>query len=198
MGRYQTKECSIKELNPKLRKIIKPYISDGEKILLCFETESKEDTRSTLSKVFDQFQGNKSFWEWVGPNTSSVLILTNRKVINASIGGYTSIDGRVTTINLDDISNVTEGTQYDYCQVTANVTNGIPANASFIGERKVEMSRKFSDAIRQEIQKIKTSSTSENSKGVEERLRALTNLYKEGLISEAEFQQKRKEIIGQL
>jgi len=199
MEKYQTRECSIEELDPKLRKITKPYISYGEKILLCIERIPAKDTRSAINKFFSSELPDDSH---------SASILTDRKIITAYISPFLRRD-HVGTINLDDISSITEEfsssegyyrDDYDSsCKVTANITNGRPTGVgSFYGTHKVKMARKFAGAIRQEIQKAKASSTSENSKSVEERLRALTNLYKEGLISEVEFQQKRKEILGQL
>ncbi len=196
MEKHQTRECSIKELDLKLREIIKPYISDGEKILLCFETGpiEEEDTRSAISKFFSSE---------LPDDFRSTSILTNIKIIYASRNPRFGNDGNVITLDLNDISGITEestsGHGYSSCSVTANITNGRPTGVgSFSGAHKVNMSRKFTDAIRQELQKARTSSASENSKSVEERLRTLTNLHKEGLVSEAEFQQKRKEILGQL
>lgn len=179
MAKPETCECSIKELEPELHNVVKPYISEGERVLLCIETGSR------FGIILSTYHYDAS-------------ILTNKKIIVASASSR-SVPS-VTTIDLADISSISQHldahhANFVVADIVVHVIGGEPTHLTF---RSLDAAQKFERILREIVEQLKTQTSLKSPKMVEERLRALTNLYKEGLVSESEFQQKRKEILGQL
>lgn len=71
------------------------------------------------------------------------------------------------------------------------------AQVGFQFSSRDDLYQRFVSLLQQAIEKAKEDHSSKQF-GVSERIRLLSNLHKEGFISDAEFKQKREDLIKQL
>jgi len=184
---YQTRKCSIQELQPKLATAIGQYMSSDDRILACYETKYTEDLVTALLGLA----------LLVGlPETSiEAQVVTQSQVIHAR----TSKDGNsASSIRLADILNIEETSSRGYYKTIVHSQGEATIWAGFAS---LQMEQKFANILRQAIKQARAAPTATSSPSLsilEDRLRVLTQLHKDGLISEAEFQQKRGELLNQL
>lgn len=171
----KTRECSLDELRPELGKVAKEQLSSNEEVLICYESK----VRVTLFGLM--------------PTTSfHALIATGHKIIKVS--GYDTGVNKVESMCLSDVVSVGEDI---YAGEFSARMLGYGGSAIAFPFESREPARKFTNLLRRAIGESKATAPQQN-KSASDRLRELAQLHKDGLISEDEFQQKRKEILDQL
>jgi hypothetical protein len=183
MGRpKQSRACSLQDLRPDFAKVVQKHISVDEEIIACYETTG---TKSNNGVIF----------ETQTPVYSAQIISRKQLIL-----GWSSNDGySVKSIQLRDIVSISEGGSggvYGYW-VTASAQGEIHLGCAFANP---QMSQDFAQILKQAIEQEKTASESKGLSlaSIEERIETLTRLHKNGLISDLEFQEKRKELLNQI
>jgi len=182
--RPQTRECSIDQLQPELLKLAKQYISNTDRILICFETKRE------WSSGFLGFGIKCRLF---------AAICTQRRVIRV-MHNYRDDDyvDEASTMELVDIESIQES-QHEYSRgVQLSGRGGAQLGLYFDSG---EASSKFANILRVATEQAKTrasNSPSATPSSVDERIRFLKKLRQDGTLTEAQFQQKLQEIINQL
>lgn len=184
---YKTRECSIEDLQPEVASAIRQHISGNDKILFCYETRHGVGLGSQLTDLL--------FFDF--SPSSEAQVITQNQVIHANKWAKREANS---SIRLVDISSISETKSSDgYCRIIIRSRGGgEDVHAGFASE---QVARKFANTLREVIKQAESvfSTTPTQSPGTpKERLRALAQLHKEGLLSDLEFQQKRQEILSQL
>ncbi len=188
MGPKSTTKLSFSQLRPKLQQLMTPHLSTDD-IILCFETVDKIDCIGT---VIDLLSGNG----FTG-NTYWGIAISRKKVARGiySGGGHEVAE----SINIVDITNV---------QPYTDVGGAYSVNV--FGSGSTKMILVFGDKVNQQnfvntLQRVvddaknKISARGSNAtRDVKSRLKELTSLRDEGLIDEAEYQSKRRKILGEI
>lgn len=181
--KIETRECSLAELKPEFAEILKGHLPSDEQPLICCETRWETD-----------FSPKKTIF--------SVGIITQHWIVDADLSlhksflGYTGeADTSATSMFLAEIVGISEG---DWAEM------GFEVKARGHGDNYVgcifearQVSIKFASILREAVEQAKAA-TLQTQKSPSDRLRELQKLYDDKLISDTEFQQKRKEILGQL
>jgi hypothetical protein len=172
----QTKECSIGELQSKLQKTVKQFLDGDEKVLLCLQT------------IYSLGLG-------LFGSVRSAHVITERKLIKVDLSEYSHNE----SMQLADIQSVQESSDgLGTYRTSALGHGGVAVHCDF---RSRQASEKFARTLREAIEHVNTlrhSIPTQHPADVEERFRLLTKLHKDNLVSEDEFQKKRKEILGEL
>jgi len=174
----QTRECSLQELRSDLARVIQTQLSDEEQILVCYETTG---TIGDTSLIFERQL----------PVYSAQIISTKQLIHGSSYLG--SIGN--TSIQLKDIVSVGEEHYNNGYWVHTRGPGDIHIACEFAS---LQASQNFVRILKDAIKQEKNVSVKAPPEKIEERLQTLTRLYKNGLINESEFQQKRKELLDQL
>ncbi len=167
----KTIECSVAQLRPELNQQITAQFCGNEDPLACCEANADE-----------LFQGKPSL----------AYVITQRQIIEAwsfrdTIHNYGSSMFLSDVVTIDE----REGRGKDVVQVTLS-GHGDTHKILYL-----ERGHKFISALRAAIGQAKTTA-SQMQISAGNRLQELTQLRNERLISDAEFEQKRKEILNQL
>jgi hypothetical protein len=169
----KTIECSLAELQAELYGVVKDQLSNDEEVLICYANQARI-----------------SFFGLAPTKHLEALVVTGRKVIKVTY--YDTGVNYVESMYLSDIVSIQEGFDSTYNAVAATVLGHGSSKIELHFESQ-EIARKFTNVLRRAIDRAR-----QETKGAADRLRELAQLQKEGLISEDELQQKRKEIIEQL
>lgn len=176
----KTRECSVRDLRRKVAAGIRQYLSSNDRILICCETIFKEGIGLGV------------------PRGLCAYVVTQNCLISSNYWRKTEYLTGADSMLLVDIISVQEKSDKFGYSVTAH-RHGSAAIVCSFGSQQA--SRKFASILREAIEKAKTAHVAaplDSPGSVEERLRTLTQLHRDGLVSDTEFQQKRKEILGQL
>lgn len=180
--RFQTRECSIDQLQPELILLARQYILGGDQILCCYEHKFERSAGIFGLGVRIYFESD---------------ICTQTRVIHVGRGydEYThKIRDDANTMELSDVMSAREfQTEFGYrVALTERGSNGMTLTF-----QSLQASSKFATVLRNAIanSKIPTPSVSNS---IEARIRSLKQLRQDGLITEAQFQQKLQEIVNQL
>lgn len=180
----QSRTCSLQDLRPDFEEAVQRYISVGEPILACFETTGT--TADSSSIFFSQT-----------PVYGAQII--SRKQL--AVGWFSKQSNFMESIQLSDIVSVTEE-QYrrDSVRINCVIVRGSGATVIQCVFANPQMSQDFAHILQKAIDNEKTVSKSQRLSlaSIEERMETLTRLYKNGLISDEEFQKKRTELLNQL
>lgn len=181
--RYQIRECPFDQLEPHLRGLARRYISNGERILCCFE--AKWERSEFLGFSGNGFVGN---------------ICTQHRVIHVDWApqpiGYEGPAEDAQTMDLLSIDSIQERQTSNLFEVHLS---GLGENHLLVGFYHSQAASRFAAVVRDAIAQAKaTSSFTAPSNSVEERIRALKQLRHDGLITEAQFQQKIQELVNQI
>ncbi len=183
---HYSRECPVSELHPQLEKLIQPFLSNADEVLTCFE------------------YGFKPLGLWRQPGFASVI--THTRLVCANRITLTEGKG-AKACQLVDIVHVDElmspivfnyaGWTHDHYEVVAH-SLGSELHCHFYSQLEAQ---KFAQILRTAIERAKATAPPimpQSAISPEERLRRITQLHKDGLISTEEFQQKRREILGEL
>jgi hypothetical protein len=189
--RGQTRQCNVDELQPELLKLAKQYFTSNSRVLVCFENK-----RETYEKGF--FGESVQYEEW------EAAICTQDRVI--WLGRHLSMDNKwkpsATTIELSNIEVVQETLSSAFSLQFYSVEFAGSGNAkAMVYFYSPQAQTTFASTVRDAVARAqgKTSlAVPGSANSVEERIRALKQLRKDGLITEAQFQQKIQEIVNQL
>jgi hypothetical protein len=173
----KTKECTLDTLRPDHRRQIASQLPRDETPLICCVTEYVGFLREEASYAY---------------------VITSRRVIATRLmRGEKEIS--VSSIFFTDI--VTSG-EYDY-----EGTHGIDIQGHGgsrmryyfeSNEVLVKFRNILQDAMNRAKQTPSQSQTTQPQRNPADRLRELVQLHQDGFITDAEFEQKRKEILGRL
>ncbi len=162
------RRCTIQDLDSKIATECRKYIPPEENVLVCYEW----DFGGFLSREF------------------AVYVVTEKQLVFAQ--NVSRMLG-IVSVPLTDIYTVHESKSSSSYQVEAN-------NKKFDFNDKNDADH-FAAVLREAIQHVKgirNSPQGSSQSNAEERFRVLVRLRNDGLITEEEFQQKRKEILGEL
>ncbi len=181
-SRWQTRECSIDQLQPELLRLAKRYISSIDRVLICLET-----TSPGACGVF----GNKTSFSAALCTQSRVVSVEHFYTMEDKYEDYTR------TMELLDIATIQED-QYEFGR-GVQLSGGGGAKLGFTFDLG-EASYRFANILRgaTEQAKRRTSKLSQSPSNFEDRIRFLKKLRQDGTITESQFQQKLQEIVDQL
>jgi hypothetical protein len=171
----KTSECSLNEIEPELRELIEARIQPGEDVLACFRVEYH------------------MLW--------AEIITTKQVIVAKAIALRTGLARtklrldmpHVTAIPLGEIVKIEPGHSNEYELFTVNLT-GRDGQALEINFTLESAAQSFYKILTQVLGLGGKKPSSSNA----ERLRELTNLREEGLITEEEYQAKRADILKNL
>ncbi len=174
------RECSIEDLKPRFKAEIKNYLSKDEPVLLCLEY-----TESPIDAVITRLQ--------LGSIWFLVCVVTPKRIIVVHNAGYHI---KLTTMFLTDVFSIQEGKEDDSYQVTVHGT-GDPIPNWF---KHPDEAARFASLLRHAVDTAngRPGKSMPSSQSAEQRLRALVQLRKDGLITDAEFCRLREEILSRL
>jgi len=180
---YTIRECAIEELQPELQATVKRSMPVNDGLVACFETKNEPDAiEGVLGLIMLEL-----------PRTTyNAYVISQQYLIHAETGKPNSSSS---SMRLLDIVSVKEDEFGIYARGHGNSVIWLP----FRSEK--EISKKFVEILRNTVEKarnISSVSPSQPPTNIEERLRVLTQLHKDNLINDIEFQEKRKEILGEL
>jgi len=190
--RYQTQECSIDQLQPELQQLANQYLESGDRILVCLTTKSEGFDKGFLGEQFQSVDFSAS-------------ICTQNRAIHVS-HSFSVNDNqwkdKAESVELSTIESITEdfqsnGREYlDWYIVKLTGRGNQPSTYLF---HSSQVSRKFANVVRDAIAQAKSRiQGSASPHSVEDRIRTLKQLRQDGLITEAQFQQKIQEVVNQL
>ena len=185
--RYQTRECTITQLQPELLNLVKQYLLGNDSVLICFE--------STLEDIRGGLFGNS-----LSLANLSAHLCTGKRVISVRRDWFNDYTKKwlenTSTIELSDVSSIQENQNGIYHHVNLWTQGEQPLRMDFFS---LESSSKFAAIVRNAVAQAKArNQVAAFPNSVEERIRALKQLRQDGLITEAQFQQKIQEIVNQL
>jgi hypothetical protein len=180
----QTRECLIADLRPEFTPLLQAHLPNNENPIVCYEA------------VYDRndYPPKCTFYK--------ACIITAYRLIDASVGfekgflgGYNGKShASATSALLQDIVSVNEEKGYERWNV---FVNGQGNTRLFMVFDSQVSALKFIDILNRAIDEARKPKIPSQPSPAD-RLRELQNLYNERLISDAEYQQKRREILGQL
>lgn len=186
--RYQTRECTIAQLQPELLNLASQYLQGNDSVLICFES------------TFEVFGGGL-FGNSLSQANLGAHLCTSKRIISAQRGLWSgSYDKKwrehTSTVELSDVSSIQESQNGIYHHVNVWTQGEKPLRIDFFS---LESSSKFATIVRNAVAQAKArNQVAASPNSVEERIRALKQLRQDGLITEAQFQQKIQEIVNQL
>jgi hypothetical protein len=198
--KYRTdgSECSINELHPELQKLVRKHLNRDDQILICYECVVKANI-SLLGRL-NNFIGEFFWWGVIIPEpryyasviTENCLIIADYQFSKYDIDFISKNSNSILLADIQSVSERSSGSFYDIiAHGPGNLTLGCVFEAS-------ASSQKFSSLLRNAINKkrrVQITNSSHSPKSLEDRLRELTKLHQDGLIDDAEYQQKRKKLI---
>lgn len=168
----KTRECLPAQLRPELNQQITAQLHGEQNLLACCETSEVE------------FQAGKPSYAYVITPRQIIQAWTNPKL--RKTGAY--------SIFLGDMISVGDGRDRKAgFAVWMRTREDVSMRLYFETE---QVARKFASTLRTAIDQAKAPTPPPASPA--DRLRELTRLRQEGLVTEPEFEQKRKEILGEL
>ena len=166
-------ECSLAQLRPELNQQITTQLHGDENLLACCETSQVE------------FQSGKPSYAYV---------VTPRQIIQA----WTSPKQRKTGAYAIFLSDITDVGEYTDRKTGSGVWVRARADSNMrLYFETPQGANKFATTLRAAIDQAPAAAP-QTPTNPADRLRQLTQLHQEGLVTDAEFQQKRKEILDQL
>ena len=190
--RYQTQECSIAQLQTELQQLANQYLRSSDQILVCLAIKAEGFDKGFLGEQF----------QWVDFSAS---ICTQNRAIRVShsfsVNENKWKDSSV-CVELSTIESVTEDFRSngrEYLDLYSVKLSGRGNQESTHLFHSSQESSKFANIVRNAVAQTKAKtqvSLSPNS--VEARIRTLKQMRQDGLITEAQFQQKIQEIVNQL
>jgi hypothetical protein len=174
----RTDECSLADLPPEIRKPIQEKLSADEKPLACFRTE----------------------WHmvWVSVITPKQLVVFKAILLAHPIfiSKATIEMPRVYNIALQDILGHREGfnKEYDIYAVNFQGKENVNIETCFVNESDAQKFMRVLWSVRDQNRREAVKPALKAA----DRLRALVELQKEGLLTDNEFQAKREEILKDL
>jgi len=203
-SRYQTRECSFAETRPDLKSAIRQHLEEDDQIRACYETIKEEsfwidvdvfDPVATLNELLDYLSNLAKV------KTYMTYVVTQNRLILAATSQNKRMSPNVNVhwTSLHDVVSISAYRKADRCYVVSASGHGESSTQCMFASE--EYAHRFSVALSQAVDSIKSTSVSTSSKSpssTEDRLQVLTKLHKDGLVSDAEFQQKRSEILKEL
>ncbi|HZQ09485.1 MAG TPA: hypothetical protein VFD70_23100 [Anaerolineae bacterium] len=173
------RECSVDDLVSQLRQSVKDLLPNDEQVLMCYEKKYEASFRDKLRSIHDGW---------------SAYIVTPKRLI--TIRYPYSLLSRL----LEDIWAIREKRTKSesgelYVLVLEDTAN---ENIFFTSKDGYD---KFLGLLRQamnQAKKVDIASKFDLPKSPVERLRALVQLHKDGLIDDSEFERIRKATLGQM
>jgi hypothetical protein len=180
----QTRECSVANLGAESVEALKAHLPSDENPLACFETQIEREGDYKATEFY------------IGLITPRRLVGVTVHLPKGFFGGYTGKnDIRAASMSLRDIVQIREGTWGNDGYYIDVVGHGDTTIRMLFNTRQFLL--KYTGKLNEVIEQAR-SITSQSQISPADRLRELQNLYNERLISDAEYQQKRREILGQL
>ena len=184
-----SKEVAPHKLHNQLFERVKPYLTDNDSVLMCCES-------STLGGIVVPL---------VTKLYRRAYIVTASRLISAGMfqtSGFSpslSNNTEVLSTKLLDINSITEHHSHEGHFVIARSLGEIHSCIFF----SKPLAGKFRQLLEQAVQRSKTPASQafpfpDPPPTHEERLKRLTRLHDDKLISDAEFEQKRKAILDEL
>ena len=169
----KTVECSLAQLRPELNQQITAQLHGDQNLLACCETKEVE------------FQGGKPSYAYVITPRQIIQAWTNPK--QRKTGAY--------SIFLSDIISIGEGKDRKTgFAVWMRTHEDLSMQLYFETEQGA---RKFASTLRSAMSQAKAAVIYTPASPAD-RLRSATQMHQEGPVTDAEFAEKRKEILGQL
>lgn len=201
--RLQTRECSLEQLQPDVLKAIRHYYNSiiPSNLVSCFETQGIWEYAGLLGKgsktVYDTYIITADRVISIPPSIDSESKRVYYFVDSQNMVEFVDIESIEQTQHPSGVYDIRLKSRLD--QAALLQKNAAPelhliVESSQIAMRLVSIIKTAVEQIRGSTQV--TSFFSPNS--VEERIRALKQLRQDGLITEAQFQQKIQEIVNQL
>jgi hypothetical protein len=181
-----TRACLVQDLRPDFVSIVQKYISSSDNILACYETKG---TYKNVGFIFDY---NRAVY--------IIQIITKRLLIYGWSGGFRNHETPETTVlQLRDIKQIHEGSNWNYWSVNVLGQSNNHIECTFTSQK---FSQDFASILFGAMEQEKTEqilpSQSPSLASIEDSIERLSNLHKKGIISDIEFQEKRKELLNQI
>ncbi len=170
-----SKECSLDQLTPQLRKLLEPHLPDNENILICCETKYSKNLFAqviTEHRIVSAYYDEQKFW--------------------GHISGPISKDTAVSLL-LSDIVAI-EHKYFNLYILTASGPGKVQVHCRF---KTRELLNKFMTVLSDKVKQERSISAQHDTE-IAGRLRELEQLHREGLIDNIELQEKRREILNRL
>jgi len=181
MGRIkETKEGSIRELRPELRKLVEQYISSDEEILLCCGTEEEE------KKIGIIFTSHLPAY--------LADIITARQLVHARYDTFSWGVKYARSNRLVDITSISLESGYDYYSVSTHVGGESGIYCTFAS---LQISKKFADTLQRAIEQAKAISTvGTHTTSFIDELERLNSLHKQGGLTDEEFELAKRKLLS--
>jgi hypothetical protein len=177
----RTRSFQLSELTPALQQELAPYIKPDENILYCSGTT--------------QYPGLLAIFNWteiLDTGRIHIQIVTNQQVI--CLDSHLNKISYFNHLKLRDINQVLYTNAFGEHHVTIKGAGNSALNGTFESTRLAQEFQQALNSAREALEQ-KPANPSEGHSPIE-RLRTLDGLLIAGLITEEEYQNKRKEILS--
>ena len=189
---YVTRQCEVKDLQRDLQKLVKRHVPVNEQITVCLET--RYEPKSSIWTSLDEIVSLR--FRSASPHYSAYLITDSRFACiehsDKSIIDYKLLE-KAESFQLGDIL----GIQEDNGELRIRSHGDAAIRCQFETTQQLQ---EFALLLRQAVEQAKHSRAQHDSRteDAELRLKNLDRLLRSGLISNDEYQQKRRDILDQL
>lgn len=170
-----TIECTLSQLEPELRSSLSDFLGSDETIITCYKT----------------------IWHmvWVQVITNLRVIILRADLIPGMLFLRKPVinSREIKSIPLSEIEKIEckKNTGYDIYTIEIIGRNQQTLEANFLTRQKAEL---FENSLHHSL----ASDQNKNKPATVERMRALSQLFQEGLITDQEYEEKKKEILSGL
>ena len=191
------RECSIRELHPRLRPQLEQYLSANEEVLLCYEQVEPYKPNRYYAYLITNHRLASAFFL---PKPGGMQNLFNRVagIVQPEEGARMVPVTELASISEKEsvwASGISDPRPYSIMVSGKAASTGIGFGFSYKDE--------FYNRVRALLVSLLDDANTNVNQGeikppVSERLRDLTRLHSEGLITDVEFAEKRKSLLDEL
>jgi hypothetical protein len=198
MEKITTVECQLNEFLPELQSLISGHFQSGEAILFSCQTLHQGSPFIKEPNAYGQIITERRVALAVHNKFIDIAYAPSDFISNAGYASGIKQQGNgnfAGSILLSDIVSLETNSIRMNCSRVK--TTGLGGNDLQFVFASNEIHQNFLNILQKAMDNAKTA-ISHSGINIEKRLEELTRLYKNGLISEIEYESKRKEILNQL
>jgi len=173
------KTIDLSEIDARSKPVLLPQISTSDKVLICYKFF---DSNEVIDYVVTK---HKAMMAQIRPGNFLLLPYEESRIVNLN-----------QVISIRELQIKFPGL-YQYYTISLFAQDASEALIGFTFPAKNDFYYQVAEILRKAVDEAKSSPPSIVS-NLDERLRLLTKLYDDGLITSEEFQYKRSEILNQL
>ena len=199
-ARLDTEVCSIADLPPNIRSKVENQILPNESILYCYKTKLQGKIKNLWGQIITNEKiviASENALPLDAINWSGAFLSERRRIWRIHGGFFEP----VSSMNLENIEtvNVEKMNRKDWHKITVKSTSADLIFAFSSNDTSMQFSQNLHKAIKDKMNLSDTDQFDEvNEPEIANKLKTLMDLFRRDLISQEEYESKRKEILDEI